>query len=240
MEYGFVCQPISNGVLAEDGFEVVAYEILAREVIDDRPSLASTSVLDWAREKVGRLREIDRDALELAIAAAQKGVPHHVNISVETVGDWGYFSELGMAYQNGVPQHLIVLEVSEAIDPTPESVQAWIAQIKAFGFPLILDDFGHYHGNNRAHYLLRPAGIKIDGDLVRRISDPYVSGLIEADLAFCKKWDLFCVAEHVENELIYRELVKLCDRLQFDKLLYQGWYFGTGELCKMGRHAETP
>ena len=230
MQYGFVCQPISNGI------ETVAYEILARELIDDdRAAIASSSVLQWARAEVGRLRSIDRDALELAIASAPAGIPHHINISVETVGDYGYFAELGRMLLDGIDPSLIVLEISEAIDPTPESTQRWIGQIKAMGFSVALDDYGHHHGNKRSRYLFRPDILKFDGDLIGRIFDSYVHDLIEAELSLCKKWDLFCVAEHVANEAIYRELVKLCDRIGFDKLLYQGWHFKAGELCRKGQ-----
>jgi len=230
MQYGFVCQPISNGI------ETVAYEILARELIDDdRAAIASSSVLQWARAEVGRLRSIDRDALELAIASAPAGIPHHINISVETVGDYGYFAELGRMLLDGIDPSLIVLEISEAIDPTPESTQRWIGQIKGMGFPVVLDDFGHHHGNNRALNLLDPAGIKIDGEIVRHATEKRILKIIEKDLRFCQEQELFCVAEHVANEAIYRELVKLCDRIGFDKLLYQGWHFKAGELCRKGQ-----
>lgn len=225
MQYGFVCQPVS------DGSSVVAYEMLVRQIEGDRPSQSSTSVLQWAHQEIGRLREIDREALELAIAAAQNGIPHHVNISLETVGDYGYFAELGKVLLDGGNPNLIVLEISEAIDPTPEFTQRWIGQIKAMGFPVILDDFGHSHGNNRALNLLNPDGIKIDGEIVRHATEKRILKIIEKDLRFCQEQGLSCVAEHVANESIYRELVKLCDRLGFENLLYQGWYFGSGELC---------
>ena len=232
MKYGFICQPISNGVKnAENDFEIVAYEILVREILGDRPSISSASVLAWAHAEMGRLREIDRDALELAIASAPSGIPHHVNVGLETIEDWAYFAELGKALLDRMDPRLIVLEISEAIDPMPESVTRWISQIKSMGFPVILDDFGRHHSNNHALMLYRPDGIKIDGEIIRGILDPHNLKIIEKDIKFCQQADLFCVAEHVQSEAIFEELVKLCDRLGFTNLLYQGWHIGKGELC---------
>ena len=225
MKYGFICQPISNGT------EVVAYEILVREVQGDRPSISSASVLAWAHAEVGRLREIDRDALELAIASSPAGIPHHVNVSLETVGDYGYFAEMGKALLNRIDPRLIVVEISEEIDPMPEAAQRWVSQIKSMGFSIVLDDFGRHHSNNHALMVHSPTGIKIDGEIIRNILSPKTLEIVEKDLRYCQRADLFCVAEHVENEAIFDELVKLCDRLKFKNLLYQGWHIGKGELC---------
>lgn len=228
MDYRFICQPISNGT------ETIASEILVRELKADRTlSLDSSSVLSWAIESPERLQQIDMDALEMAIASP-KHLPHHVNISPATVGSWDYYAKLGRAYKDGVDPKSLILEVSEFLDPTSEIARSWLASVKCMGFPIVLDDFGNCHSNNRALSLFRPDGIKIDGAIVRGIADSYNRGLIKKDLQFCLDYELSCVAEHVENKWIYEALVGLCDRIGYHDLQYQGWLFGKGELCQVG------
>ena len=224
MRYTFIFQPIS------DGSQTAAYEILVRGVSQDNELLPALTVLEWAKEELDRLRQIDLDALELAIALIPQGIPSHVNVSEATVCSVEYFKRLGEILLSGLNPAMIAVEISEAIEPTPE-VQLWVTQVRDMGFGIYLDDFGCFHSNDTALTLYRPTGIKIDGQIVRGVADIYYAGVIRKELLFCKDYDLECVAEHVENVFIFNALKRICDRIGYDKLQYQGWHFGTGELC---------
>jgi EAL domain-containing protein (putative c-di-GMP-specific phosphodiesterase class I) len=227
MRYTFICQPIS------DGCQPVAYEILVRGLSEDNELLPAPEVLAWAKEELERLRKIDLDALELAIALIPRGIPSHVNISDATMCSTDYFGKLASALLSGLDPKMVIVEITESVEPTPDTA-AWITQIRDMGFGVYLDDFGQLHSNNHALTLYRPSGIKIDGEIVRKVIDAYSAGVIGKDLIFCGEYGLDCVAEHVENVLIFNALQKICDRVGYKKLQYQGWYFGTGELCSVG------
>jgi EAL domain-containing protein (putative c-di-GMP-specific phosphodiesterase class I) len=224
MRYTFIFQPIS------DGSQPVAYEILVRGVSQDNELLPSLGVLEWAKEELDRLRQIDLDALELAIALIPQGITSHVNVSEATVGSVDYFKRLGEILISGLNPAMIAVEISEEIEPTPE-VQVWITQVRDMGFGIWMDDYGYWHSNDTTRVRYKPTGIKIDGQIVRGVSDIYYAGVICKELLFCKEYDLECVAEHVENVLIFNALKRICDRIGYNRLHYQGWYFGTGDLC---------
>ena len=217
--YHFIRQPITDA-----NSEIYAYELLARDGQSDLACPLLQSMDD------NGIRQLDLDALELAIALAPSGIPHHVNASKQSVGDWGYFARLGKALKDGVEPSMVVVEVNEETLPT-EVAQSWLACVKGMGFPVYLDDFGTYHSNNLALSMFRPAGLKIDGEIVRKVSDRYNVSLVRKELEFCLDQDpiLGCVAEHVENEAILVKLEAIARKVGYPKLLYQGWYFGKGE-----------
>lgn len=224
MRYTFICQPIVYNDTA------IAHEVLVRGLGDRGVILPAPIVLSWAKPDDDRMRQIDLDALECAISQASKKIPHHVNLSRASIGHPDYLSRLGEYLLAGNDPSLIAVEVSEEIEPSPDR-RSWLGYITSMGFDLVLDDFGRNHSNNHALALYRPAGVKIDGEIVKHVGDSYYAGIIKKDLVFCKEHRLTCIAECVENPRIYKALKSLRDHLDFPELRFQGWYLGVGDRC---------
>ena len=226
MRYTFITQPIVFGNTP------VSYEILVRGIDDRGKLLPAPDVLSWAESDEDIIRQIDLDALEVAIASAAKKIPHHVNISPATMGHPEYLAALGEYLLEGGNPSYIVVEISEDIEPSPDR-RNWISYIQSMGFDIALDDFGRCHGNNHALALYRPAVLKVDGEIIKYVSDSYYSGIIKKDLGFCQDEGIICIAECVENPIILKTLNLLCDRIGFKGIRYQGWHFGVGEPCNV-------
>jgi len=220
--YHFIRQPI-----ARSDRSIAAYELLVRA---DGSDLAYTVLNRATPEEVV---EIDKDALELAIALAPGGIPHHCNLSIHTVLDWSYFAILGRALVDGVNPALVVIEINEAITPDEASLR-WLTQIRDMGFPILLDDFGTFHSNSYALAELEPSGFKIEGEIVKKLNKKINSEIVEKKLMLCKEHGLMCVAEHVENAVILERLEAIARRVGFEGLLYQGWEIGRGEKTEKG------
>lgn len=214
MDYYFIRQPIAPSSLLP-----TAYELLVRGT----DGLAC-SVL----RQVYNIRQVDLDALELAIALSVDGLRYHVNCSKQTVGDWVYFARLGKARREGVNPKAITIEVSEDLVPS-EDARFWLRSVQDMGFPICLDDFGRAHSNNLAYSMYLPDILKIDGEFVRNIESSCNAELVEKEMAFCKKRRIACIAEHVENEKILAKLQTIAHSIGFSDLHYQGWFIGRGE-----------
>jgi len=217
--YHFIRQPIARADKTP-----VAYELLVRGSTDQ-----AHSILEGASDAY--IRQIDLDALEVAIALAPGCIPHHVNCSRQSVSDWDYFARLGQALKDGINPKMVVVEVNEAIAPdTP--VLFRLTCIRDLGYPLFLDDFGTFHSNNLMLSKLRPTGLKIDGEIVKKVADLYECdfniAIVEKDLRFCQEHGLTCIVEHVENDMILQELQLIAHRVGFSGLLFQGWAIGKG------------
>jgi len=222
INYHFVRQPI-----ARSDRSIAGYELLVRA---DGSDLAYTVLNRATPEEVV---EIDKDALELAIALAPGGIPHHCNLSIHTILDWGYFAILGRSLVDGVNPAMIVIEFNEEIAPD-EAPLRWLTLIRDMGFPILLDDYGTFHSNSYALAELEPAGIKIEGEIVKKLNKKINSGIIEKQLMLCKEQGMLCVAEHVENAVILERLEAIALRVGFEGLLYQGWEIGRGEKTEKG------
>ena len=224
MRYTFICQPITL-----DG-KTVAHEVLVRGLSDRDLLLPAQIVLDLAETNEDWMRQVDMDALDTAIISSQDKHPHHVNLSAASIGHPDYLSRLGEYLLAGKDPSLIVIEISESIEPTLDR-REWLSYITSMGFELVLDDFGRCHSNNYSLALYRPSGIKIDGEITKFVTDDFYSGIIRKDLLFCKERVMSCVAECVENPKIFKALKLLSDRAEFPELRFQGWHLGVGELC---------
>lgn len=91
--------------------------------------------------------------------------------------------------------------------------------MKSFGVKIAIDDFGSGYSNFEYFFILPIDIVKLDGSLVKKVSEYKGYILLESIIKFCKKSDIQIIAEFVENEKIFNLLVDL----EVD--LFQGYYF---------------
>jgi len=98
-------------------------------------------------------------------------------------------------------------------------VKDFIKEVKKEKIKISIDDFGSGYSNFIRILELNPDFIKIDGNLIKKISDEKYFEIIKLIVEFAKKFNISVVAEFVENEEIYKKLKKL------NVDYYQGYYF---------------
>ena len=116
----------------------------------------------------------------------------------------------------------VVLEVTEraALSEVPD-VLAHIAQLRALGFRIALDDLGAGYAGLASFAQLQPDMVKVDMSLVRNIDqDLTKQTLVRSINALCREFSLLAVMEGVETKAERDALLSLgCDHLQ-------GYLFG--------------
>lgn len=91
--------------------------------------------------------------------------------------------------------------------------------MKSFGAKIAIDDFGSGYSNFEYFFILPIDIVKLDGSLVKKISEYRGYVLLESIIKFCKKSEIQIIAEFVENEKIFNLLIDL------GVDLFQGYYF---------------
>lgn len=199
--------------------QVFAYEALVRSA---EPTLPGPRDLFDAAERLGRARELGRAIRRLVAESAPSAPPDallFVNVHPDELAD----DELLLATSPlGAIGRRVVLEITErsALDRVP-TLGARIAQLRALGFRIAIDDLGAGYAGLTSFARLEPEIVKIDMTLVRGIDQSEqkqkivrgITRLCVADLG------LTVVCEGVETEA---ELATL--RAQGLEL-FQGFYF---------------
>ncbi|HHX90646.1 MAG TPA: EAL domain-containing protein [Paracoccus sp.] len=170
-------------------------------------------------------RRIDCLSLELGLAALaeEPGLRLSVNMSARSIGypAWLAVMERGLRHDPTIAERLI-LEITESSAMLmPDLVGVFMAEMQGRGICFALDDFGS--GYTAFRYLKEFYFdiIKIDGSFIRGIStNPDNQVLAQALVSIARHFDMFTVAESVENGEDARYLVDI----GMDCL--QGYYFG--------------
>ncbi|GAB1379520.1 EAL domain-containing protein [Pararhodobacter aggregans] len=170
-------------------------------------------------------RRIDCLALELGLAALAKehSIRLSVNMSARSIGypQWLATLERGLRADPTIAERLI-LEITEGSAMLmPDLVTVFMADMQSRGICFALDDFGA--GYTAFRYLkdFYFDIIKIDGQFIRGIAhDPDNQVLAAALVSIARHFDMFTVAESVENEEDARYLIDI----GFDCL--QGYFYG--------------
>lgn len=214
-------QPIVD---TEHPYDIAFYEGLIR--IMDRtgriiPAREFISVVET--DEIGR--KIDCISLQLGFEALAQ-VPSlrlAINMSARSIGykPWTKTLERGLRRDPKIGERLI-LEISEhSAMILPEVVQAFMSDQQSQGVAFALDNFG---AGNTAFRHLKDFYfdiIKIDGQFIRGIhSDPNCQIMTNALISIAKHFDMFTVAEMVENE----EDANFLTKAGIDCM--QGYYFG--------------
>lgn len=204
--------------------QMAYYEALLR-VHDPLGRLIPAKSFIGAVESTEMGRGLDALALEKGIEAlkAEPGLRLAVNMSARSIAypAWRQTLDRGLADDPTVGERLI-LEITERTAITmPDVVQVFMAELQQKGISFALDDFGAGYSSFRYLKDFYFDILKIDGEFIRGVHDnPDHQVLVEAMLSLAQHFEMFAVAESVEN---YKDATYLAS-IGVDCM--QGYYFG--------------
>ncbi|MCS6879493.1 MAG: bifunctional diguanylate cyclase/phosphodiesterase [Geminicoccaceae bacterium] len=207
---------------------VVACEALIRWRHPERGTIPPIEFVPVA-ESNGLIRPIGAWILKEALAAARRwlergwAVRIAVNVSAAQLRQRELPQLLRrLLIENGVPPHLLELEVTESlfVDPSQIAIRRCLDEVAAMGVSLAIDDFGTGYSSLASLKRLPVDRIKIDKSFLRELGrDPVDEAIVRTIVGLARTFDLRVVAEGVENETQRRFLETLgCDEAQ-------GYYF---------------
>lgn len=204
--------------------QMAYYEALLR-VHDPLGRLIPAKSFIGAVESTEMGRGLDALALEKGIEAlkAEPGLRLAVNMSARSIAypAWRQTLDRGLADDPTVGERLI-LEITERTAITmPDVVQVFMAELQQKGISFALDDFGAGYSSFRYLKDFYFDILKIDGEFIRGVHDnPDHQVLVEAMLSLAQHFEMFAVAESVEN---YKDATYLAS---IGVNCMQGYYFG--------------
>lgn len=218
-------QPI---VQAGNGHGIAFYEGLLR-VLDPAGCVIPAREFMPFVETIDLGRDLDVAALQLGLdtLSQQPHIRLAINMSARSIGygPWMACFQQAMAQHPRIGERLI-LEITEASAMlVPELAVSFMREVQKFGVGFALDDFGA--GNTSFRYLkdFQFDILKIDGQFIRNVArDPDNQVLTRALVSIAKQFEIFTVAEFVEN----REDAQWLAANGLDCL--QGYYFGAPSL----------
>ncbi|MBU2891486.1 EAL domain-containing protein [Celeribacter halophilus] len=231
---------------------MLAYQPIVHTLRPDRPAFyeALIRVLDQngrvipAREfievaettETGRI--LDCLSLELGLQALHEhpDLRLAINMSARSIGypRWKQTLTEGLAMGPTIAERLI-LEITESSAMVmPDLVSVFMSDLQSMGISFALDDFGA--GYTAFRYLkdFYFDIVKIDGGFIRGVaSNPDNQVLTQALVSVAKHFDMYTVAEFVENSADAEYLTEIgVDCMQ-------GHYFGAATIDPVWRRPET-
>jgi EAL domain-containing protein (putative c-di-GMP-specific phosphodiesterase class I) len=202
---------------------VFAYEALVR---NDEPTLRSPPDLFEAALRLGRLQELGRTIRDRVARTADE-LPVagllFVNVHAMELDDDTLFS-------SGSPlsKHAgrVVLEITErAPIERIRDVGSRIAQLRALGYRIAVDDLGAGYAGLTSFAHLEPEVVKVDMSLIRGLDrSPMKQKLLGSIVSLCHELGIQMIAEGIETEAERDTLVNLGGDL------CQGYLFGRPQL----------
>jgi signal transduction histidine kinase/EAL domain-containing protein (putative c-di-GMP-specific phosphodiesterase class I) len=195
------------------------YEALLRT---SEPAFPHPGALLDAAERLGELRRLGRVIRDKAVEPLF-GTPDElalfINLHPEDLLDPFLFDPGSLLARLG---SRVVLEITEraALDSIKDA-RGKIAEARALGFRIAVDDLGAGYAGLSSFALLEPDLVKLDMSLVRDVNDSTMKRKLVGSMAsLCKEMGSLIVAEGVETAEERDTLVELgCD-------LLQGYRFG--------------
>ncbi|MBD2076288.1 EAL domain-containing protein [Phormidium sp. FACHB-592] len=233
----FHCQPIKLLAGGTDADPPLMFELLARlHEPDDRGFLQIVPAMQWIDglvEHPDLLKRIDRASILHAIAHQDNAV-HAVNLSAETLNDYGLLGFIAdhMA-DKSVDRERIHFEVTESSALQPPSLLVF-DQMRGFGFHWIgLDDFGQKQNGFSALDIVKPKFLKIDGAYCKTLLASEVSvAIVMGTLVIAQRLKIVCIAEMIENQAIEQRLREIHQEVAPYATLYgQGHEYGRPVPC---------
>ena len=208
---------------------VVGHEALVRWQHPERGLLLPGSFLPTAAESGLAVRLGTNVVHQAAAFLARTQATGHwvsVNVSVEQLGDGEFAAQALMAIsRNRVAPGRLVVELTEAgLVESGSRVRHELAELRAAGIPVLLDDFGT--GIAPLSYLrdLPVDGVKLDMSFTVGIpEDPAAARVSRALGALAREMGLITIAEGIET---LEQARFLCE---CGWHYGQGWLFGAGE-----------
>lgn len=193
---------------------VFGYEALLRS---DEPLMKNPADILDAAERLGRLHELGRTArahVAAAASAAPEGAKLFVNLHSADLRDEELCS--AQAPLSKVASR-VVLEVTERASLYGvKNVSARVAELKALGFQIAIDDLGAGYAGLTSFTQLEPEIAKLDMTIVRGIdSDSRRQSIVRSMKRLCDELGVLVVAEGVETPAERDMLAELgCNLLQ--------------------------
>ena len=217
-------QPVISAKTGRAGF----YEALLRVRRDDGTIALPAAYLPIA-EKSGLVVQLDHRVCELAFArmAAEPELRLSVNLSVATLQDPDWPDRFAMTLKRtpGVASRLIVEIIETIAVANLDSLTGVLAQIKALGVRIAMDDFGSGHTSFRNLRRLGIDIVKIDGAFVQNVARSADDRFFVRTLAeLARHLGIETVAEWVEDA----ETQKALQGWGIDYL--QGYHLGPAEV----------
>lgn len=200
------------------------YEGLIR-VLDDTGRVIPAREFIHAIEETETGRRIDCLALEKGLKALARTPTLRlaINMSARSIGyrPWMRCLDRGLKSDPTVAERLILEITESSAMMVPEIVTGFMFELQRKGIAFALDDFGAGFTALRHFKQFQFDILKIDGQFIRNIhADPDNQVLTQAILSIARQFDMFTVAENVENA----EDVAILTSMGVDCL--QGYFFG--------------
>lgn len=225
---------------------VIGWEALARGPRGSE--LERPDRLFAAARAAGRLDELDSLCQRVALRAAiQAGVRAPCVLFINIEADTSGFLPLDLRdlYARAVAQMTVCVEVTErALTQRPATLLAHVADMRAMGVAVALDDVGTDPETLAMMSLLEPEVIKLDLALVQGSPDADIAEVVHAVVAQAERTGARVLVEGIETE----EHARTGDALS--GTLAQGWLYGRREteiqlpppssetIVEPGRHAD--
>lgn len=177
---------------------IAGYEALLRT---EESTLARPDHFITVAERLGRLRELSRQARAAVVARASEapeGVLLFVNLHASDLED----PEL---YEPQAPlakiASRVILEITEraSLDGVKD-LRSSVAKLRHLGFRIAVDDLGAGYAGLTSYAQLEPEVVKIDMSLVRNIEDaPAKQRVVKSITRLCEEMGVITVAEGIET-----------------------------------------
>ena len=213
-------QPI---IQATEG-KIAFYEGLIR-ILDETGRIIPAKEFIHVIEETEMGRMIDCLALEKGLRSLRKNpdLRLSINMSARSIGygRWKAVLDRNLRKDPDVGARLI-LEITESSAMiVPELVISFMDELQNYGVCFALDDFGAGHTSFRYLRDFYFDMIKIDGEFIRGVAhNPDNQVLVQALVSIARHFDMFSVAEFVENA----EDANFLAQSGIDCL--QGYYYG--------------
>jgi EAL domain-containing protein (putative c-di-GMP-specific phosphodiesterase class I) len=187
---------------------VFAWEALVR---NKEPTLRSPPDLFEAAERLGRLQELGRVIRDRVARTADElpsGGLLFVNVHALELDDESLFSARAPLSKHAKS---VVLEITERapIDKIRD-VGNRVAQLRALGYRIAVDDLGAGYAGLASFAHLEPEVVKVDMSLIRGLDrSPMKQKLLSSIVALCQELGIKMIAEGIETEAERETLVSL-------------------------------
>lgn len=201
-------------IIAPGPRSVFAYEALLRS---GEPALPHPGAILDAGERLDRLSELGRTiraASAAAFASAPEGALLFVNLHTRDLTDPELTSPDSPLSKIA---SRVVLEVTErAALETISDVKAHVAELRALGFRIAIDDLGAGYAGLTSFATLEPEFVKLDMSLIRDVdSSPIKQKLVRSMSSLCRDMGMMVVAEGVETPAERDTILEIgCDLIQ--------------------------
>ena len=195
-------------IVSWSGQSVFAYEALVR---NEEATLRSPQDLFEAADRLGRLRELGR-MIRDRVASKVGDLPApglvFVNVHAGELEDDSLYSSSGPLSAHA---SRVILEITERAPlERINDVSGRVAQLRAMGYRIAVDDLGAGYAGLTSFAQLEPEVVKVDMSLIRGLDrSPTKQKLVHSIVGLCRGLGIQMIAEGIETEEERDALVNL-------------------------------